>query len=245
MNPRNPSVNWTTRERVWEDGSRMSNSSVGASRLRAAQITTELYRSCMQLSEEARSLLVENEGMKRLGLNAQVLAAQTGTQGGALEVIVSEIGRLSASIRDVLGDLGESSRILSASSIDLLHLSHLHSSYDLGWKVGIDDSGAEHFARTFRAVEERKAHHLDDLSRRLEGVDSLVQDLSRIAQQIPPVTTMIRIVVTEIRARTVELLGTVEDLKNFQDHLDTKVERMRQIRAVSGRQIQDLRRGDR
>jgi hypothetical protein len=218
----------------------MSNSSLGGSRLSSARTTTELYRSCMQLSEEARSLLVENEGMKRLGLNAQVLAAQTGTQGGALEVIVAEIGRLSASIREVLGDLGESARILSSSSIELLHLSHLHTSYALGAKVGIDASGLEHYDRTMRSVEDRRGSHLLDLTRRLAGVDGLVQDLSRIAQQIPPVTTMIRIVVTEIHSRTVELLGTVEDLKTFQANLDAKVERMRQVRALSGRQILEL-----
>ncbi|MEK7394071.1 MAG: hypothetical protein AAB214_16035, partial [Fibrobacterota bacterium] len=66
----------------------MSEPSTQLSKLQAGQTTTELYRSCMVLSEEARSLLVQNEGMKRLGLNAQVLAAQTGEANlEALEII--------------------------------------------------------------------------------------------------------------------------------------------------------------
>lgn len=199
----------------------------------------------MVLSEEARSLLVENEGMKRLGLNAQVLAAQTGEQGGALEVIVAEIGRLSTSIREILGELGNSSRVLSASSIEILHLSHLHSSYALGRQAGIDPSCEAHYAATLHQVVHLRGKHLNDLEERLEGVASLVQDLARIAQQIPPVTTMIRIVVTEIKARTIELLGTVDDLKNFHAHLDGKVERMRLIRSESEHLIQELRREDR
>jgi hypothetical protein len=220
----------------------MPASNTGTSRLLAAQTTTELYRSCMNLSEEARSLLVENEGMKRLGLNAQVLAAQTGEQGGALEVIVSEIGRLSHSIREVLGELGDAARFLSRSSIEVLHLSHLHGSYDQGWKAGVDPSGAARFQATMDDVRNRRATHLSELERRLCAVSSLVDDLGRIAQQIPPVTTMIRIVITEVKIRSVELLGTVDDLKTFHAHLDAKIERMGQIRKVGSKHIRELHR---
>lgn len=222
----------------------MSSTNAGTSRLLAAQTTTELYRSCMNLSEEARSLLVENEGMKRLGLNAQVLAAQTGEQGGALEVIVAEIGRLSRGIREVLGELGDAARFLSRSSIEVLHLSHLHGSYDRGWKVGIDPSGSAAYQTRMGEVRARRATHLSDLEQRLRAVSSLVDDLGRIAQQIPPVTTMIRIVITEVKIRSVELLGTVEDLKTFHAHLDAKIERMGQIRNTSSRYIQELHRED-
>ena len=220
----------------------MSATTAGTSKLLAAQTTTELYRSCMNLSEEARSLLVENEGMKRLGLNAQVLAAQTGEQGGALEVIVSEIGRLSRAIREVLGELGDAARFLSHSSIEVLHLSHLHTSYDRGWRVGIDPSGAIRYQATMSDVRSRRTTHLSDLELRLRAVSSLVDDLGRIAQQIPPVTTMIRIVITEVKIRSVELLGTVDDLKTFHAHLDTKVDRMGQIRNISSKYIQELHR---
>lgn len=222
----------------------MSASDSGTSQLLAAQTTTELYRSCMNLSEEARSLSVENEGMKRLGLNAQVLAAQTGEQGGALEVIVSEIGRLSRSIREVLGELGDAARFLSGSSIEVLHLSHLDSAYDRGWKVGIDASASVLYRSTMTGVRARRKTHLVDLEQRLRAVSSLVDDLGRIAQQIPPVTTMIRIVITEVKIRSVELLGTVDDLKTFHAHLDAKIERMGQIRNVGGRYIQELHRGN-
>ncbi|MEN9307296.1 MAG: hypothetical protein RL173_1228 [Fibrobacterota bacterium] len=222
----------------------MSEPSMQLSKLQAAQTTTELYRSCMILSEEARSLLVQNEGMKRLGLNAQVLAAQTGEQGGALEVIVSEIGRLSRSIREVLGSLGEAAKFLSHSSIEVLHLSHLHSSYVNGWNLGIDPSGSVVYSATLESVRTRRRQHRTDLEQRLRAVSSLVEDLGRIAQQIPPVTTMIRIVVTEVRIRSVELLGTVDDLKSFHAHLDTKVEHMGHIRSVCSRYIQELDRED-
>jgi len=219
----------------------MSNSSDGTGKLRAALTTTDLYRACMQLSEEARSLLVENEGMKRLGLNAQVLAAQTGNQGGALEVIVAEIGRLSRGIREILSELGDSARVLSTASIEILHLSHLRSSYLLGNVAGIDPSSADRYLGTLGEIDQRRSNHLDSLGLRLSGVESLVQDLARIAQQIPPVTTMIRIVVTEIKTHSEGLLGTVEDLKNFHGNLDQKVERMRQIRSEGSNRIHDLR----
>lgn len=211
----------------------------------AARNTTELYRSCMNLSEEARSLLVKNEGMKRLGLNAQVLAAHTGEQGGALEVIVAEIGRLSSSIRESLVNLGEASKVLSDLSIGILHLSHLHTSYADGWASGIDPSGRELYGAILAKVGATQSGHLDDLDRRLRAVSSLVDDLGRIAQQIPPVTTMIQIVITEVRIRSVELLGTVEDLKAFHVHLDAKIERMREIWNVCSRYIQELQREER
>ena len=220
----------------------MTNSSAESSRHGSVHSTTELYRSCMILAEEARSLLVENEGMKRLGLNAQVLASQTGEQGGALEVIVAEIGRLSMAIREVLGELGGSARVLSASSISLLHLCHLHSSYARGRIIGIDPAGGDVYDTPLRTVGDNRMSRLVELDLRLCGVGGLVADLSRITQQIPPVTTMIRIVITEIKLRTAELMGTVEDLKNFHAHLDAKVERMSQIRALGARLINELRR---
>lgn len=222
----------------------MSASDPEPRKLAGAQITTELYRSCMTLSEEARSLLVENEGMKRLGLNAQVLAAQTGEQGGALEVIVSEIGRLSQAIRDVLGELGDAAKVLSNSSIEILHLSHLHASYADGWRVGIDPMAMREYESTLSQVKNRGKKHLADLEQRLRAISSLVDDLSRIAQQIPPVTTMIRIVITEVKIRSVELLGTVDDLKTFHALLDAKVERMEHIRNGSCKYIQEMRKGE-
>lgn len=199
----------------------------------------------MNLSEEARSLFVKNEGMKRLGLNAQVLAAQTGEQGGALEVIVAEIGRLSSSIRESLMNLGEASKSLSQSSIGMLHLSHLHTSYADGWESGIDPSSRELYGAILANVEDSEAGHLDELDRRLRSVSSLVDDLGRIAQQIPPVTTMIQIVSTEVRIRSVELLGTVEELKAFHAHLDAKIERMGQIWKICGHHIRELQREER
>ena len=222
----------------------MTNSSAAPSRAGSVHSTTELYRSCMILAEEARSLLVENENMKRLGLNAQVLASQTGEQGSALEVIVAEIGRLSTAIREVLGELGGSARVLSASSIELLHMSHLHSSYTKGSICGIDPAAGDRYGSILRRVGEKRMEMLSELDLRLAGVDGLVSDLSRIAQQIPTVTTMIRIVITEIRSRTAELMGTVDDLKGFHAHLDAKVERMSMIRSLGGRLIGELRRGN-
>lgn len=209
-------------------------------RLKSAQTTTRLYRSCMNLSEEARSLSVHNEGMKRLGLNAQVLAAQTGEQGGALEVIVAEIGRLSVGIREILEALGESARFLSNASVDVLHLSHLSGSLAQGWNVGIHPGSADRYRSHLDGILERRREHMARLDGRLDAVASLIADLARIAQQIPPVVTMIRIVVTEVRIRSEELLGTVEDLKSFHVQLDAKIESMGRIRAAGTRLIQEL-----
>jgi len=171
---------------------------------------------------------------------AILVTGATGQQGGALEVVVAEIGRLSASIREILGELGGSARVLSASSIELLHLCHLHSSYTNGTICGIDPLAGDLYGRTLRVVGEKRMARLLELDLRLSGVGGLVSELSRITQQIPPVTTMIRIVITEIKLRTAELMGTVEDLRNFHAHLDAKVERMSQIRALSARLINEL-----
>jgi hypothetical protein len=207
--------------------------------------TTELYRACMQLSEEARSLQMENEGMKRLGLNAQVLAAQTGQQGSALEVIVAEIGRLSGGIREVLTRLGDAAKVLSSTAIEILHMSHLRGSYVLGRDAGIEPASVRRFDETLDGIQRSRTHHLDELSLGLAQVETLIQDLSRIAQQIPPVTTMIRIVVTEITSHSDALLGTVDDLKGFYRNLDEKVERMKTIRGSGAHRIQELRKEDR
>ena len=121
----------------------------------------------------------------------------------------------------------------------------MHASYALGWKVGIDPSGAERYLQTLEQVRELRGKHLEDLEQRLRAVSSLVEDLGRIAQQIPPVTTMIRIVITEVKIRSAELTGTADDLKVFHSHLDSKVEHMERIRTVCAKYIQELNREDR
>ncbi|MBK9579929.1 MAG: hypothetical protein IPK50_17160 [Fibrobacterota bacterium] len=212
----------------------------GSNRLESTQKTTALYRACMGLSEEARSLGIQNEGMKRLGLNAQILAAQTGTEGSALEVIVAEIGRLSRGIRECLGGLSDASRILSDASIGLLHLSHLASSLEQGAKIGIDPSSLKLYDARLEEVRTKRHRHLADLGLRLDEVSSQISDLARIAVKIPPVVTMIRIVVTEIRLRSEELTGTIDDLKTFHLLLDTKIETMSGIRRDGSRLIEEL-----
>lgn len=202
--------------------------------------TTELYRTCMILSEEARSLLVRNEGMNRLGLNAQVQAAQTGKQGAGLEVIVSEIGRLSKAIREVLEALGGAAKSLSQSSIEVLHLANLDTSYEKGLARGIDPRSQEIFNKTHSAIRSRGKRHLADLDARLRAVSSLVENLGRIAQRILPVTTMIQIVVTEVEMDTTELLSTVDGLKTFHRDLDAKVEHMKNIHDACSLYIRKL-----
>jgi hypothetical protein len=200
--------------------------------LQASRITTELYRACMTLSEEARSLLVQNEGMKRLGLNAQAMAAQTGSQGGGLEVIVSEIGRLSHAIRDVLEALENSAKSLSQTSIEALHLSSLNASYEKGAAAGIQAGSEAIYRKTHTGIRSRRIEQANRLVERLRTVSVQMEDLGRYARQIPPMTTMIQIAVCDVAMKSEELLGTVVELKSLHSNLETKLEHMRRIRLV-------------
>lgn len=184
----------------------------------------------MTLAVEARALLVENEGLKRLGLNAEVLAAHTGAEGGGLEVIVAEIGRVSRAIGVLVAELGDAAEELSDESIRLLHLAHLHGSYTAGWKAGIGDESAASFRARLDRVGTERVGRLERLRSRLHTIASLVDDLHRIALSIPAVTTMIRIVTAEVRLHTEALLATADGLRTFHGHLEEKVERMGQVR---------------
>lgn len=203
--------------------------------------TTALYRSCMSLATEGSLLALENEGMKRLGLNAQVMAVHTGQSGGSLEVIVAEISRLSTAIREILGELATSALVLNDKSVRILHLSHLRTSYAAGWKAGIAEANHERYQKTYGKTRERLGSHLTELERQLLQAGRLLDDLTRIAQQIPPISSLIRIVVAEIRMKTEELLGTVADLTNFHQLLEGKIERMREVRRHAQARIDELR----
>lgn len=203
--------------------------------------TTALYRACMSLATEGSLLALENEGMKRLGLNAQVMAVHTGQSGGSLEVIVAEISRLSTSIREILSELASSASILNDKSVRILHLSHLHTSYAAGWKAGIAKENQASYQVTYGKTRDRLSLHLAELEKQLYLAVRLLDDLSRIAQQIPPISSLIRIVVAEIRMKTEELLGTVADLTNFHQLLEGKIERMRDVRRHAQQRIDELR----
>jgi len=205
--------------------------------------TTDLYRACMSLAAEGRSLLRENEGMKRLGLNAQVMAAHTGQNGGSLEVIVAEIGRLSTSIRETLGSIVALVPTLNEASISTLHRSHLRTSYALGGEVGIDARNQVTYQANFDGLCSQLEADLASLEKDLAATGILLCDLERIALQIPPVASLIRIVVAEIHLKSEELLGTVADLALFHELLDGKIERMREISRQAQERIGELRGG--
>ncbi len=190
-------------------------------------------------------MLVQNEGMKRLGLNAQVLAAHASRQGDGLEVIVSEIGRMSHAIRVVLGAFGEAADTLANTSIEVLHLSNLIASYDKGSARGIAPGSGELYAKTRNGIRARGKSHRAELKKRLRAVSGLVEDLARIAQQILPVTTMIQIVVSQVSSKALELLGTVDELKSFHGHLVAKVELMKRIQGECSGYIRELDEEDR
>ena len=211
-----------------------------SSRVRSAQLTTDLYRACMTLAVEARALLVENEGLKRLGLNAEVLAAHTGAEGGGLEVIVAEIGRLSRAIGVLVAELGQAAEELSDESIRLLHLAHQHGSYAAGWKAGIGDSSVATFRARLDHVGQERGSRFARLDAKLHTIGGLVEDLRRIALSIPPVTTMIRIVTAEVRLHTEALLATADGLKTFHGHLEEKVERMGLVRRSGVAVLREL-----
>ena len=215
--------------------------STGSGHAAATRRTTDLYRACMNLATEGRSLLIENEGMKRLGLNAQVMAVHSGQRGGALEVIVAEIGRLSTSIREILGQVAEIAISLNETSIGILHLSHLRQSYAAGWKAGIAPQNADTYQGTFGRIRTGLEDDLGRLDKSLVDTGRMMDDLDRIAQQIPPISSLIRIVVAEIRMKSEELLGTVSDLTTFHALLEDKIERMREIRRYAQGRIDELR----
>jgi hypothetical protein len=212
-----------------------------SSQIVAMRRTTALYRACMSLATEGALLALENEGMKRLGLNAQVMAVHTGQSGGSLEVIVAEISRLSTSIREILLDLSGSAQVLNERSVRILHLSHVRTSYAAGWQVGIAESNRELYRRAHQGTSARLGSHLGDLEKQLHLAGRLLDDLTRIAQQIPPISSLIRIVVAEIRMKTEELLGTVADLTHFHQLLEGKIDRMREVRRHAQARIDELR----
>jgi hypothetical protein len=212
-----------------------------SSQILAMRRTTALYRACMSLASEGSLLALENEGMKRLGLNAQVMAVHTGTRGGSLEVLVAEISRLSTSIREILGLLASSAFILNEKSVRILHMSHLNASYSAGWEIGIVDINRDLYHRAYSSNRERLGANLSELEQQLMLATRHLDDLTRIAQQIPPISSLIRIVVAEIRMKTDELLGTVADLTNFHQLLEGKIERMREVRGHALARIDEMR----
>lgn len=140
----------------------------------------------------------------------------------------------------MLEALGDAAKSLSHSSIEILHLSNL----DISYGKGIDPRSEDLYNRTYSGIRSRERRHHVDLKVRLLAVARLVEEHSRIAQQILPVTTMIRIVAAEATLNTAELLGTVEELKSFHEHLDSKAEQIRWIHDVCTGFFQILHKGD-
>lgn len=208
-----------------------------------SQQTIEVYRSSMAFSAESAGFVSETESLRRLGINAQIIAAHAGAGGRAVEVIVAEIGRLSLEIRESLESLSKSTRDLSQKAVGSISVSQRLITYSKAWNVGINDMNAEIFRTEWWALHQRYREEFLNLQEKLHQHEVELRSLQRGAVQIPMISSLMKIVVTEIGRKGAELSHAAIELEKFNQFLISKIERMQNNQLEASHRIQLILQG--
>lgn len=205
--------------------------------------TVDVYRHCMSFANESSGFLAETENLRRLGINAQIIAAHAGEGGRAVEVIVVEIGRLSLEIRQTLQDLTRSVSDLSRRAVGTIYIGQRINTYAKAWSRNIATTSHNIYMDTWNALSERLRKEYHMLEHQIHHQESELRALQRNAIQIPMISSLMKIVVTEIGNKGAELHHAALELEKFNRFLTEKIDRMQVLQQESLRQIQLILKG--
>lgn len=157
------------------------------------QSMIDLYGLSMELTLEARRFQVQVEQLKRLALNAEVLAVRSGTQGDVFQTIAREIGRLSYQVTEVITELIHSATSVADKAIHSAATARLCERYQSAMNIGVDEPTLTDVLCHFEHIGGIMLQDLNSIHTALIGASKTLQDISRLQVQLPMIATLLNI----------------------------------------------------
>jgi hypothetical protein len=153
----------------------------------------ELYGASMGLALEARLFLRQMVHLKRLALNAEVLAVRVGEGSEVFQTLAREIGRLTDDANQVIRDLQTHAVDVSTKAVRSAALARLCERYDAAVRQGVAGATLE---RVRGQRDRRGAAMVADIgaiSGGLARTGLRLAELDRMHVQLPMIATMLNI----------------------------------------------------
>lgn len=178
-----------------------------------------LFRNCMEFTLSSSRFISKTQELRRVGINAQMLAARSSAGAKVLGVLVSEIGRMTREMTEVLQRLSASGRTLGGTAMRASSAGQQLIRYQRAWQLGVQGQSG---ARLALAYDGRLGGMFDQLREvRVKLLEHLaeLQDLEERTAFIPALVSLIKINVAQFREFEQQFLATCDELNQFRQFI--------------------------
>lgn len=180
-----------------------------------SQLTSALFKHCMDFTLSSSQFMQKTEELRRVGINAQVLAAHSGNGGRVLGTLVSEIGNLTGQIAPILEELSSSGAQLARSAIATTTSNQRLARYQSAWRHGLDPRTQARLAQVYADDYRGMTDNFGLIRRRLSEHASSLSELRRCTVFIPALISLLNITVADFADAAQQFHVTAQELDTF------------------------------
>ncbi|MBI5069462.1 MAG: hypothetical protein HZB56_14600 [Deltaproteobacteria bacterium] len=186
----------------------------------------EVYGTSMGLTLEARRFLKQMEQLKRLALNAEILAVRVTDGGEVFQTLAREIGRMASHASQVIRALHGHSVEVAAKAVRSAALARACEKYQLAVARGTTGATLSLVEARRDAVGSALIADIRVIAEALQKADTRLLDLARLNVELPMVATLLNIEANRDASSDPALTSAAKSLVALKTELATLLERI-------------------
>lgn len=185
-----------------------------------------LVGNCLQFTLDSRHFMDRTDGLHRIGINAQILAAHSVEGGEVLGVLVREIGQLTRSISGTLVEFAQSGTELARMTIRTADKGNQLRSHDLAMPRVDQPHNLSLMSANRNLRWGQIAAILQDVRTHFQRHRVMLLNLKRSTVFIPALVSLLKINVATYDESIAQFHQTAADLTEFREFLESATTRM-------------------
>lgn len=161
------------------------------------ETVASLFKNCMEFTLSSKMFNRRTAELHRVGVNAQVLAAQSEDAGAVLGVLVREIGTLTSDTSKVLEQIGVGGELLAKNSIQATRSAQLLQIYGRTLELGLKGETLGLLLRVVECEDTKLRERLLNIQRELRQYRVKLKELQSSILFIPALIRLININVAD------------------------------------------------
>jgi hypothetical protein len=156
-----------------------------------------LFNLCMRIRLESRSFLKNTEQLRRLGLNAEIIAAHAQSHGDSYGILAAEVSDLAEEIRKVLSELSDQTSELAQLAIKTVHTNDTAVKYQQALNGMATCPAKEHIILRATTLADSIQLIFAGIEQSFLRLRSTLVEFKRLTIHIPVVTNLMKILASE------------------------------------------------
>jgi len=169
----------------------------------------------------SKSFKVQASKIHMMGLNAQVLAAQSEEAKAVLGVLVSEIGSMASNTLTILEEIDKGCLYLAKDAIDTVRAAHHLEVYQRALDAGVQGESCNLLIATIDSENRKMLQRLSTVKLRLIEYKEKLRDLQGAILFIPALNSLLNINVSGFRDFIEQFKHITEELTSFKEVIST------------------------